>query len=264
MSKSAGNAIALSDMLDKYSGDAIRYWASEIKLGEDLAFKESNLVDANKFMTKIWNAYRFIAPHLDETSDEMSYLISDKWILNRTDELVESVTEEFDKYEYNKAGSEIRDFFWHDFCDNYLEMAKSRLYDETADTRTRTAAKDTLYQVLLNSLKLLSPIMPHLTEEIYQNFSREDCKSIHLSQWPEQRPELRDPEASKLGNLEVSLLYGIRKWKNEHKLSLSAKVDNLTVKCPNPDEIHKIEKEVSRAMNIGNLKIEEGGFSIGG
>jgi len=172
----------------------------------------------------------------------------DKWALAKLSDVIKDATESFDNYDYShtKAGAEI--FFWKDFCDNYLEIAKHRLYGSKDES-----ARFTLYTLLFNVLKLFAPIIPHVTEELYQALFRksEGAVSIHLAKWPE--PEWQDEQARQTGELAVQIIAAVRQWKHEQGLPLNAELSELTLECDKEKE--KTLKEFADDMK-GVLKLK--------
>ncbi|MBD3261532.1 MAG: valine--tRNA ligase, partial [Candidatus Altiarchaeales archaeon] len=185
MSKSKGNVVEPQEMIEKYCADALRFWAAGCKLGDDLPFSEKDLVTADKFITKLWNASRFSFIHLkDYKPGEQELELVDRWLLTKLSRIIESSTRSFEQYEYYRTKADVEKFFWQIFCDYYLELVKARLYrPDDRGFDSKSSAQHTLYQSLLTILKLLAPIMPHITEEIYQGGFREKegTKSIHVS-----------------------------------------------------------------------------------
>ncbi|MFH1403704.1 MAG: valine--tRNA ligase [Candidatus Altiarchaeota archaeon] len=234
MSKSKGNVIEPQVMIEKYSADALRFWAAGCKLGDDLPFSEKDLVTGQKFMTKIWNASRFVFMHLEDyDGGEVGLQLVDKWMLTRLSEIIRASTESFDKYEYSRTKADVEKFFWQTFCDYYLEIVKERLYKpEIRGEDSRKAAQYTLYHSLLAVVKMMAPIMPHITEEIYQTFFREREKtvSIHNSTWPVEFTDCIDEDAGKAGDLLVEALARIRKLKSDSQISLAKEVEKAVVK----------------------------------
>src|SRR3989338_7147766 len=151
----------------------------------------------------------------------------DRWLLAKLMRAVLSATESFENFEYSVAKSQTEIFFWKIFCDNYLEIAKARLYANDA------SAKFTLRKSLLAVLKLFAPIVPHITEEVYQNlfsgFEKE--KSIHISAWPEFEKKYLDERAEKTGDLAVKIISAIRQWKQGNKLALNTELTEVSLKC---------------------------------
>lgn len=234
MSKSKGNVIEPEYVLSKYGADALRLWAAESKLGEDLPFQEKDLVAARRFLNKLWNASRFAFMHLkdyDGSEPERLHLI-DAWLLSKLQGLIEECTAHFEEYRYSKVKKRLVRFFLSDFCDNYLEMVKHRLYSpERYGEEARKSALYTLHHVLLSVLKLLAPFAPHITEELYQaHFARvEGRKSIHVSPWPEVRRELKSPELEARAEQVVKLVEAVRRFKGERGMALNAPLGKLVV-----------------------------------
>ena len=189
MSKSKGNVIEPQVVLNEYGADALRFWAAGSKLGNDLDYQEKDLVAGTKFINKLLNASRFVFMNLEGYKGKKIKLVKDdEEFLGKLNELIKSCTENFQKYEYSKAKSEVEQFFWSDFCDYYLETIKSSIYNNKKD---KSSAQYTLYKSLLTILKLIAPIMPFITEEIYQKHFKkiEKEKSIHISKWPKPGKE---------------------------------------------------------------------------
>ncbi len=233
MSKSKGNVIAPQEIMEKYSADALRFAAAAAKLGEDAAFQEKELVAGQKFVTKLWNASRFSFSHLEDYGGEKPRKLEllDEWILSKIAEVIETSTEGFEQYEYNRTKLEVEKFFWHTFCDNYLEIAKDRLYNAgRRGKEARKSAQYALYQTLLAVLKLMAPITPHVVEEVYSYYFKEKEKqhSIHLSPWPKVNWK-KNEAAGKIGDWAVAVLSAVRKYKSQKGLSLKQEITELTI-----------------------------------
>lgn len=229
MSKSKGNVIEPQFMMEKYSADCLRFWAASSKLGEDLPAQDNEFLAAKKFVTKIWNASRFCFMHLGDYKGEKpkKLEIIDKWLLLKLNNVIKVSTDSFLNYEYSKTKAEVENFFWNVFCDNYLELVKDRLYN--ADRRgkdARLSAQYTLYRSLLSILKLMAPITPFITEEIYQKYFRKAGKfeSIHVSDWPKADKKLVDKKAEKLGDGAVEIISKVRHFKSSNNKSLKTPV----------------------------------------
>lgn len=247
MSKSLGNIIEPQEMIAKYSADALRFWAAGSRLGDDLPFMEKDLVTGQKMMTKLWNASRFCLQHLENYSlpdKKPSLEAYDRWLLHKLQKLVTSVTESFEAYEYARAKAEIELFFWHTFCDDYLEIVKDRLYNpEQRGSSAKLSAQYALHQTLLTLLKLLAPIMPYLTEELYQSIyaQQERKKSIHIAGWPVARRDEDDELAEQAGDLGVDILKMVRKWKSDQQQSMKMEISELHLQSQDPDFQKTIE-----------------------
>ena len=191
MSKSLGNGIDPLEVIDKYGADALRMTLITGNApGNDMRFYWERVEASRNFANKVWNASRFImmnmekAPVHEVSLDDLT--MADKWILSKVNTLAKDVTENLDKFELGIALQKVYDFIWEEFCDWYIEMVKPRLWND--EDSTKAAALWTLKTVLINSLKLLHPYMPFITEEIFCNLQDEEA-SIMVSAWPEYKAE---------------------------------------------------------------------------
>ena len=191
MSKSLGNGIDPLEVIDKYGADALRLTlVTGNAPGNDMRFYWERVEASRNFANKVWNASRFIMMNIEKAENtdniDLSLLTdADKWILSKVNRLAKDVTENMEKYDLGVVVAKIYDFIWEEFCDWYIEMVKPRLYND--EDTTKAAALWTLKTVLINSLKLLHPYMPFITEEIFCNLSDEE--SIMISEWPEFKAE---------------------------------------------------------------------------
>ena len=191
MSKSLGNGIDPLEVIDKYGADALRMTLMTGNApGNDMRFYWERVEASRNFANKVWNASRFIMMNIEKapvTDVKLSDLqMADRWILSKVNTLAKDVTENMDKYELGIALQKVYDFIWEEFCDWYIEMVKPRLWSE--EDTTKAAALWTLKTVLIQSLKLLHPYMPFITEEIFCNLQDEE-PSIMISSWPEYKYE---------------------------------------------------------------------------
>jgi valyl-tRNA synthetase len=258
MSKSKGNIIEPQEMIEKYSADALRFMAGSSKLGEDLPFPEKDLVAGKKFLTKLWNASNFVFMNLEDYKREKPKELEeiDKLFLSKLSLLIATCTENFEKYEFSKVKLDIEKFFWHDFCDNYLEIVKKRIYNETGNKKT--SAQYTLYKSLLTILKLIAPITPFITEEIYQQHFKENekDKSIHLSSWPEAEDSTLD-----LAPLElfIEILTKVRQEKTNAKTSMRSEI---ILALPKKEQ-EKLGETINDLKDVTNSKeIKTGKFAV--
>ena len=236
MSKSLGNFVATPEVFEKYGADAPRQWATGGgATGSDIPFRWEDVEYAWRFLRKLWNASRFAGMHLedyDPTSKQPKLELIDRWLLSKMEQVTKKVTEALDSCQFNVATDEIRKFTWHSFCDNYIEAVKHRLYQpETYGEEKRKAAQYTLYTAIYRIIQMLSPISPHITEELYQIMFADDKKldSVHVSLWPEIHEELIDQETEKSGDLIVAIMGEIRRDKSENQKPLNAEIQKLTV-----------------------------------
>ncbi|MBE7040195.1 MAG: valine--tRNA ligase [Ruminococcaceae bacterium] len=187
MSKSLGNGVDPLEVIDKYGADALRFTlATGNSPGNDMRYYDERVEASRNFANKIWNASRFVMMNLDEDikyglPDENCLTLEDKWILDKYNNVVKEVTDNLDKFELGVAVAKLYDFIWDEYCDWYIEFVKPRLYDD--ECPTNKAAQQTLSYVLSNTLKLLHPFMPFITEEIWQKLPHEG-ESIVISDWP--------------------------------------------------------------------------------
>ncbi|MCX8190018.1 MAG: valine--tRNA ligase [Candidatus Diapherotrites archaeon] len=257
MSKSKGNVVLPLDIIKKYSADALRFWASSVKLGEDLNFKEEDLQIGLRNATKLWNTARFAAMHLKAKPKKPKRLhIIDSWLIQELNEVIDDATNAFEAYEYSKAKTIAENFFWNTFCDYYIEMIKYRLYSG----KDKDSALWTLYNALLLQLKLFAPFMPFITEEIYQKLFKasERAKSIHLSGWPETYKVVRSKIAISVGRASVECIAAIRKLKKQKNLSLAHELEEITLYHPDIKNAKKAAEDIKETMRIKNIIFKKG------
>jgi len=237
MHKSLGNYVASQDVLSKYGADATRQWAAGGgSTGSDIPFRWPDVEYGWRFLIKLWNASGFVSKLLEDyTPDGKTKQVLqplDKWVLSKCERLTGKVTDALEKCQFNLALEELRNFTWHTFCDSYLEAVKDRLYNpEIYGHEKRKAAQYTLHVVLEKILKLLAPIIPHVTEEIFQTLyaDEKNPQSIHVSPWPNTDEKLINEEAEKQGDMVVAIIAEIRREKSEKHLPLNAKIAKLTI-----------------------------------
>ena len=261
MHKSRGNVIEPLPIKEKYSADALRFWVASAKLGNDLPYHEKDVVTGQKLLTKMWNASRFVSQFISK-KEKPELKIMDKWILGKLMKLVKASTNSFDNYEYADSKREAEMFFWHTFADNYLEIVKYRAY---ADDES---AKWTLYKTLLTILKLFSPIIPFITEEIYQKMFKEHEKdvSIHVSSWPEIEKEFVNKEIEEIGNMTIAVISSLRQYKSSKGMALNSEVDMLTIEC-DEDAKKKLEKtleDIKGTMKVKDIEFGKGEIEVEG
>ncbi|WP_291632991.1 valine--tRNA ligase [Clostridium sp.] len=213
MSKSLGNGIDPLDVVEKYGADALRFsLATGNSPGSDIRFYESRVEAARNFANKIWNASRFVMMNFNEElmtkyKDSKNYTVADKWILSRMNTVTKEVTENIEKYEIGIALQKTHDFMWTEFCDWYIELVKPVLYAE--DGEAKGIALNVLNKVLKTGLKLLHPVMPFITEEIYTHLDNE-YESITISKWPEFEDALKDEKSEAKMNYIIEAIKDVR------------------------------------------------------
>ncbi len=257
MSKSKGNTIDPHEVMKKYSADALRFWAAGSKLGEDLAYQEKDLLNGQKFVNKLWNAFKFSMIHLKDFENKKVKLeLMDKWLLIKLNKIIKDSTNHFEVYEYSKTRNEIENFFWNTFCDNYLEIVKDRLYNpDKRGKDKRTSGQYVLYNTLLNVIKLIAPVMPFITEEIYQKYfiNFEKSKSIHITSWPEYNRKLDDEKIEKIGDEFIKVLMEVRQFKAKNNKSLKNEII-LILDRRNKKEIELVLEDLKAVTYAKEIK----------
>ena len=231
MSKSLGNGIDPLEIVDQYGADALRFTlATGNAPGNDMRFYIERVEASRNFANKIWNASRFTLMNLDVTENKLPDLndlqLEDKWILSKYNDVVKSVTENLDKFELGIALSNLYDFIWENFCDWYIELVKPRLFDK--ENPTGKTAQYVLTYVLSNTMKLLHPFMPFITEEIWQHLPHEG-ESIMISKWPEYDEKLNFPKDVESMELIMQSISAIRNRRAEMNVPPSKKAKVIIV-----------------------------------
>ena len=260
MSKSLGNGVDPMDVIDQYGADSLRYFLTTgSSPGQDLRFSTEKVEATWNFANKIWNASRFALMNMNglkyeeiDLSGEKS--VADKWILTRLNETIETVTRLSDRYEFGEVGRALYNFIWDDLCDWYIEMAKLPLYGE--DEAAKKTTRSVLAYVLDNTMRLLHPFMPFITEEIWQNLPHEG-ESITIASWPKADPALTDKEAAEVMKLLVEVIRAVRNIRSEVNTPLSKKVD-MFLKAKDEKTLKTLEGNrgyIVRFCNPENLQI---------
>ncbi len=255
MSKSLGNGIDPLEVIEKYGTDALRFsLVLGISPGNDIRYMPEKLESASNFANKLWNASKFVLSNLQNcTDEEVTKLMNDelpenlcyedKWILSKLNKLIEETANNLDNFELGIATQKVYDFIWNEFCDWYIEMVKPRLYDE--ECSTKFSAQYTLNKVLKESLKLLHPVMPFVTEKIYKQLYHQD-KSIMVSKWPETSKEnefqKEEEQIEKLKNI----ITGIRNLRTNLNVHPSKKSKLIFVTKTYQDMIEKSKAMIQK------------------
>ncbi len=259
LSKSKGNSpLEPAELIRLHSADALRYWAANARLGTDTFFDADELTVSKRFITKLWNASKFTISHLRDIdlSAIPDLLPIDKWIIEKTNETVIKAARLLNEYEVGSARHEIDELFWKSFCDNYIEIVKSRLYEpEFHGYEERRSGQYALYYVLLNILKMYAVYVPHITEYIYLQFFRphEKFESIHLTRW--ETPVSPDEKSLRFGGIVTQIIADYRKYKSENNLSLKAEIAvlNITIGQEFTDWFKKTEKDLLACVNAKKI-----------
>lgn len=258
MSKSKGNVIDPKEVIEKYGADALRFWASGSNLGSDLDYLEDDLVSGKKTVNKLFNAAKFVFMNLEDyngKSKPKKLEKIDKLFLDKLQAVINECTKKFECYEYSKAKMAIENFFWKDFADNYLEIVKRRVYHGEGDSKL--SAQYTLYKTLFNVIKLFAPILPFVTEEIYQTSFKKNEKedSIHLSSWPKTKKVEKSEELE----LFYEILGKVRGEKSNAKKSMRSEV-KISLEKETLDLLDGMIEDLKDVTNA--KKVIEGKFKV--
>ena len=255
MSKSLGNGIDPLEIIAKYGTDALRFsLVLGISPGNDIRYMPEKLESASNFANKLWNASKFVLSNMPEDGAKLvedklpeNLCYEDKWILSKLNKLVKEVTNNLENFELGIATQKVYDFIWNEFCDWYIEMVKSRLYDENCTTKF--AAQYTLNKVLKDSLKLLHPVMPFVTEKIYMQLYHND-ESIMISKWPEYTESLSfEKEEEQIEKLKT-IIVGIRNLRT-----------NLNVHPSKKSKLIFVTKTANDMLKESSAMIQKLGFA---
>ena len=266
ISKSKGNSkVEPIELINQYSADVIRYWAGSGRLGTDIIFSEETLQRGHKLINKIWNVSKFIEMHLTDYKDKefSDYEYIDKWILGSFQEMEKGFLKYLDDYEVGLALNHLEKFFWN-FCDNYIEIVKHRLYrPEEFGEIPRYSGQKTVYTILYKLLQDFSIFFPFITEEIYQELFH-DNKSIHLTTIEPLNFDFKNE--IKTGDAIMEIISGARGEKTINNVSLKTPIKNLYLKLNKELEeaINLSIKDFKATLFIENLKISsiENGYEI--
>ncbi|MGL9718492.1 MAG: valine--tRNA ligase [Wolbachia sp.] len=238
MSKSKGNIITPNVMLDTYGADVVRYWAANSRLGVDTVYSENIFKIGKRLVTKLWNASKFVsmftekhqAIGINSVSETM-----DKWILSKLYKVIEGATNNLLQFEYCEALETIEEFFWKDFCDNYLELVKKRAYGDGINSEANSSAKQSLVYVLNIILRLLAPFLPYITEEIYHQLY--SYNSVHnQGNWPNKEELIYDKHSEGMGDNFVQILNIVRKIKADNNVSVKHLIKKLAIKATTQED----------------------------
>lgn len=252
--RTGGGQFKPEDLIGAHSADAIRYAMYGVSLGQDAFYDEQEVKKGKKLIVKLYNAGKLMLSNLqdfaaDDIKNEAQLEAVDRWIIARSRTTAKQMAKELEQYEYSRARQLFEDFFWKDLCDNYFEIIKGRLWrTEDSSKAKRTSAQYALYHAYYNALIMISPFIPHITEEMYHAelspdevvvskadsgffATREGQKSIHLTSWPSNDGSsfLTEREARGL-DLMLRVITGVRKYKNLHQLAMSAPLPSIVLK----------------------------------
>jgi len=272
MSKSKGNVVTPTALIEEKGSDIVRYWASTSHLGADTAYSEDVFKIGQKLITKLFNAAKFASMNFELLqADAKVTEASDIWVLSRLEQVVKRATEEFSKFEYARAREAIEEFFWRDFCDNYLEICKVRSYGLSAEKlagiefsdaqKNEILAKQqssilTLRICLNTLLKLFAPFIPHICDEIYSTIFSEEFEEIGSinarGNWPKMDEKFFDQKLFEMGEAALEVIFEVRKFKSEKNISMKTTVKKLVVNSQK--DLLEISEDLKNVCNAEELE----------
>lgn len=283
MSKSLGNVIDPIKIFDQFSSDAVRYWTANSTLGMDTNYLEETVKIGQKLITKLYNCAKFAEIHFKNINKDFSYLeqdiandkifeIVDLWLINRVNIVIDSYKNSFFDYEYNRALEILENFFWNDFCDNYLEIVKVRCYgaegtkyedmtlkneDIIKIKKSQKSAIGTIYYVFNAILKLFAPFIPVICEEIYSCLFEDEFrskKSIHArNNFPKICKIDSNYDLERIGNILLQVVSDVRKYKSEKNISIKEPINNAIIHTD--CDLNSILDDIKNVCNISTIKI---------
>jgi valyl-tRNA synthetase len=251
MHTSSNNVIDPMPILESFGADAMRYYACTCALGEDNAFREKDVLHGKKLCTKLYNMGKFVGTvvkHKPYMRDDLK--ATDKWMLSRFSKTLKQVSIYYDNYQFDKVMREVEQFAWHEFADHYIELVKHRTQDLKDE-----AVRYTLYTVCLGIMKMLAPLLPHVTEEVYQeNFVRMDrAKSIHVSKWP--IPVFYDDTSERKGVLAKDIVAAIRNWKAERGLPLNEALASVEIIGADEELMADVSNDILKTVKAQSIRL---------
>ncbi|MGE0206332.1 MAG: valine--tRNA ligase [Candidatus Babeliales bacterium] len=249
--------IAPEHLLQTFPADAIRYWTASASLGQDVAFSETQLKIGQKLLTKLWNAFIFISSHIQEYKAPAQVPaqlgLMNEWLLHQASTTFATYKKYLDAYEFNLALDTAEKFFWHDFCDNYLEIIKDQLFNPGSySAQEIEGTRYTLFTVGLRILQLYAPYIPHITEAIFQEVYKDSLQtsSVHETKFAAVQKKIENIASAELGQKIIDLVAQVRKLKSEQQLSLKTDLALLTISCTDKKICDSLAKEQALLQGI--------------
>ncbi|MFA5108351.1 MAG: valine--tRNA ligase [Candidatus Micrarchaeia archaeon] len=263
MSKSLGNIVAPDKLIDEYGADSVRIWAAlSGAMAKDRPLSYQDIKYAKSFLNKLLNAGKFVQQstlgYLHSSPPPKSLRAIDKYFLHRLGEVITDCNSHWSEYEFHHIVKRVHDFFWHEFCDYYLEYSKSRIYGQDEDAKK--AAQYVLYTIYTNVVLLLTPIIPHACEEVWQAFKKGEGQTVMFEKYPCDVQGLSYPDFMPAGILLSELVSAIRQEKANRKMALNSQVPSLEICLRKQDAelIDSIKAELLSVCNIVDLQIKIG------
>ena len=259
MSKSLGNGVDPMDVVDEYGADALRWFlATGSTPGQDVRYSTEKMAAAWNFINKIWNASRYVLMNVDDLKLDQIEIgqdltLADRWILSKLQTTIEEVTRLFEKFEFGEAGRILYHFIWNDYCDWYIEMTKEQLQADHLNSRT---TQSVLIYVLDQFLRLLHPIMPFVTEEIWQHIAPSGANLCH-AKYPEVKAEYQNDHSEKAMDQLIQVITAVRQIRNEMNTPLSKPLDIMiqTKEAQVITDLQDNQAYIDRFCHCQSLKI---------
>lgn len=260
MSKSKGNIVDPEFFLKQYGADAVRYWASTVIPGDDAHVKEQDFLRGRKIVIKLYNASKLVnmltgTKKIENSERELKFPLN-KWITSKLGDTVSRYRSLMDEYQVSRARSELDNFFWNTYCDNYLEMSKALLKNESEIGKDY--AEEIVYtcnKSMLEILTLYAPVLPFITEELYEAQPLKTKRSVHEESIPQAFANAKTELEVKEMDYIVDMLSRIRSLKSSMKLSMSARLENITLQG-DLTLIEKYSAFIGIVMNMGSVKVK--------
>ncbi len=276
--KKDNSSMEPTELIEKFSADAVRLWTSSGSLGNDIVFSEEEFKNANKLINKIWNASKFVVMQLEgfektddegnivvlhafNKDDDVKLMAMDKWIISSFNKMLVHFEKYLEKYEIGLAIGELEKFFWS-YCDDYIEIIKNRVYKpEIYGEEARKSGLYAAYYTLLGMLKCFAIYIPHVTEEIYQGYfvKQEAFVSIHKSIIePIPIPEEVKENTFEVGEKAIEIISELRKYKSERNLSLKEEIDSVLVQLEKDLDFGDAMDDIKATCSCKNIEVSSG------
>jgi len=235
------------EVVKKNGADAFRQWAAiGGTTGSDIIFSWKDVIAGSRFLQKLWSIVRFSTPHISDKPAPFTPI--DLWLLSKLNRLVKECTEKMDAYQFDETFKAIRGFAWEILADNYIELAKSRLYGEGEG---KEGAQYSLFISIDTLSRLLAPFLPYFSEEIYSHLKQD---SVHIAQWPQADESLIDPDAEAAGELIKEITAAIRRYKSEHGMALNAELAGIGYIHPWKMLLISLARQIPRSCSKQGLR----------
>ncbi|MDD1746725.1 MAG: class I tRNA ligase family protein [Methanomassiliicoccales archaeon] len=225
-----------------------------MRLGRGQRLREKDVVHGKKLCTKMWNLGKFVESVVKTRPTQVGLHVTDRWILSRFSRTVQNATAFMENYQFDRAMKEVESFAWHEFADHYVEMVKHRVRDPQDE-----GVRYTLYTVYLGIIKMMAPMLPHVTEDAYQSgfVGMDGSVSIHISKWPEA--DAPDPDSEMKGEMVKDVISALRSWKSDRKMALNAEMSSVELIGSRAMTLKGCERDIAETVKAKTLSLETAG-----